>query len=50
MATVILWGCDDSTEITLDLKPEEVALLERLGDLSEKVSDYQCKPILEVRA
>lgn len=43
-ARISLWGCDDSTEFILDIKKEEVSLLERIALMSEKTSTYTCMP------
>lgn len=41
---IFLWGCDDSTEFTLDIEEEEVHLLEQIALMSEEASTYQCMP------
>ena len=44
--TVYLWGCDDTTEFTIDVTQKEIELLERLSKQSEEVSTYACMPTL----
>lgn len=43
---VRLVGCDDETLIPLDVTPEEVAFLRRLGEASVAASEYRCQPRL----
>ena len=42
--TVYLWGCDDTTEFTIDVTQKEIELLERLSKKSKEVSTYACMP------
>lgn len=45
---IALHGCDDSTYIEWDLKPEEYELLKCLEASFKKESAYQCQPIMEI--
>lgn len=46
-ATIYLYGCDDSTKFILDIKKEEINLLERIALKSEETSTYQCMPTFD---
>lgn len=47
-AKISLWGCDDSTHFELlDLSERDLELLSKIQELSKKVSEYSCMPILE---
>ena len=46
---VSLSGCDDVTDMEMDVTEGEFAFLEKVSALSEKVSSYACMPTLEVR-
>lgn len=46
---VILHGCDDGTEVTLDdVTEDQLSFLTRLADLFEAASDYGCMPTMEI--
>lgn len=47
---VTLRGCDDLTQVQLDLTDQEVAVLARVAAASEKESDCTCMPTLHVDA
>ncbi len=44
-----LSGCDDSTEFGIDLTGAEAALLKRVAELSDQVSQFACQPTLTIR-
>lgn len=46
-ARIYLYGCDDSTEFILDIKKEEINLLQRIALKSEETSTYQCMPTFD---
>lgn len=45
---VRLLGCDDRTEFLLDCSPDEISLLNKLTEESDKVSTYGCMPKLKI--
>ena len=46
---VTLDGCDDATEVVLDVTPDERAFLDRLSALINSESTFQCMPTMNVR-
>lgn len=46
--TIRLVGCDDTTEINLELKPAQFELLKQIADLSKQISTYGCMPTMEI--
>ena len=47
---ISLYGCDDSTTITLDLTRDGVELIERLEELFKQASTCGCMPTLGIEA
>ena len=45
---VRLTGCDDETEIPMDLTPNEADLIRRLSAASHQASEYGCMPKLHL--
>lgn len=43
-AIISLYGCDDCTDFVLDIKKEEINLLERIALKSKETSTYACMP------
>lgn len=48
LTLITLSGCDDNTKLVVELTSDERALLERIGDLSERKSEYSCQPRMRV--
>ena len=48
MYKVTLIGCDDQTDMFIDLTDEQVTFLEMLSKLSKETSSYLCMPTLEI--
>lgn len=46
---VKLSGCDDTTEIPMDLTPHEADLIRRLSAASKQASEYDCQPTLHLK-
>ena len=44
-----LSGCDDATEMELDLTEEELVFLRKVSALSQATSTYGCQPTLIIR-
>ena len=42
-------GCDDETEIFMDLEPHEAELIERVSAASKAASTYGCMPRLNIQ-
>lgn len=47
---VHITGCDDVTELAIDLDPDELATVQRLAAASRDASEYGCQPKIEVQA
>jgi len=47
---ITLHGCDDTTEIEIELTPDAAALIERIRDASHQTSTYACMPVLEIES
>lgn len=45
---VALVGCDESTQLVMDLTDDERATIERLAVASRATSEYPCMPILKI--
>lgn len=45
---ILLSGCDDSTEIKVDISEHELFFLRRLEELFSEASTNQCMPTLHV--
>lgn len=45
---VIISGCDDRTEVTIDLTETELAGIQRLAAATATASDGACQPVLRV--
>lgn len=45
---VRLVGCDDQTEIPLEVGVKELKFLKKIAAESEKISEFQCMPTLQV--
>ena len=50
---IVISGCDDSTYIDeedwgMSFSQEEIEIIGKLADLSEKNSCYQCKPVIRI--
>ncbi|HEY9411793.1 MAG TPA: hypothetical protein VIP77_19595 [Jiangellaceae bacterium] len=41
-------GCDDSTSITVDLTPEQLAFLTEIAEKITATSTYSCEPRMSV--
>ncbi len=44
-----LQGCDDHTEVVMELTPNELAFVQRLAALTKATATYQCMPTMRVR-
>jgi len=47
--TIAVIGCDDTTEITMDLSKVQLELLNTLAQKSKEISTYGCMPVIEIR-
>lgn len=45
IAIHIIW-CDDSTTINIEIKENDLELINRICELSEKASTYGCMPTI----
>jgi hypothetical protein len=41
-------GCDDSTEVVLDLTKSQVKVIEELAEKASEVSTYGCMPTIAI--
>ena len=46
---VELRGCDQSTEFSMHVTPEELVFLARIAARSEEFSTYECEPVMIVK-
>ena len=46
--TIYLEGCDDTTQISLDVSAKELLFLEKISKMSKEISSYQCMPVLVI--
>ena len=46
---IIVYGCDDSTEIDYELNDKELSLVEDISKKVSNTSSYQCMPTMEVK-
>jgi len=46
---ICLEGCDEYTVFTMTLSEQEYALLQRVSELSVKMSEYPCMPTLNIK-
>lgn len=46
--SILLEGCDDETTFTMELAPEEFALMQKVSEKSMEVSQYGCMPTMEI--
>lgn len=47
---ITVQGCDDATEVVLDLTESEYAVVRRLADATATASQDACQPVVQVRA
>ena len=45
---ILLIGCDDTTEFEMSLTDQEYKLLQKVSEISEGTSSYQCMPVMSV--
>ena len=46
---ILLYGCDDTTVMHMELDDDEVKTIEKLSKLSIRTSTYDCQPTLKIR-
>lgn len=46
---VTLHGCDDCTELEIDVTPEQLEFLKILSTKLTETSEYRCQPIMSVK-
>ena len=45
---IVLVGCDDETNIEMDVTEEQLKFLELLSEKSEEISEFNCMPIMKL--
>ena len=48
LVKVSVYGCDDSTIVTMEMSNDEYDFLQRLADLVNETSRYSCMPTMEL--
>lgn len=46
---VTLYGCDDETNVTLEMTQEQYSFLQEIEEKVNKASTYQCEPTMSVK-
>lgn len=45
---IIIAGCDDCTAFSMELTEQEFEVVNRLAEIANKASQYECMPTMEV--
>lgn len=46
--SVVVSGCDDSTEVEVELTDTEAATVRRIAGLVTEASEYGCQPVMRI--
>mgnify|MGYP001064576776 CR=1 FL=1 len=46
---IIVSGCDDSTEVSMELTDEEFKLIQKLAEKITATSSYGCMPTMDIK-